>query len=274
LSEEMQPQNLSFTPASMGFSKELGRIAALMAYALGVHRALMDEEVRSVVAGALGNEPEELEPDAHTAFVRERMLCAVAETFQWYLVSLLRTVFTIHPYQMLARSELCDDDTATEAPNDRTIPLRLVLECDTREQLLDSIIEDRVDRLAYKSLKALDAYFRKALKLPLTDDAALFTTASRAVAARNLIVHNRGIINRRFQTLWGDDAPPLGERFNVDDDFLQNAYQAIGDVVADLDLRAALKYLQGTDVKTLERVLELLKRLDGRDADESAAVDS
>lgn len=269
LTDRESANHITFTPASLGFNKEMLRISGLMAYTLQIHDFLLDEDVRRQVGlGVDEDDPVFLTPDLHTPFVRERMLCAVVETLLWYLAALLRTVFTLHPYQMLARSKSTDTDGLRVDAGESAVPLRAILEYETREQLLASIVDDKVDRLSYRSLKSLDAYFREALKLSLTDDKTLLQSATRAVAMRNLLVHNRGLVNRRFRSLWGDDAPPLGHRVNVDDTFLRETYEVVETLVDDLDARAVWKYFLDLDNEGKRRLLGLLPDADWSEEDE------
>jgi len=264
LTDQASASPLDFTPACLGFGKELQRIASLMAYTSNLHAFLLDKDVRRLVAGELDEDDlEYLTPDLHTPFVIERMLCALAEALLWYLAALLNTVFTLHPYQMLARSKSTDmDGLRVGAAESAVVALRSVLEYETREQLLTSIIEEKVDRLSYKSLKSLDGYFREALKLPLTEDQTLLQSASRVVAMRNLLVHNRGLVNRRFRGLWGDDAPPLGQRLIVNHKLLNEAYEVVEKLVEDLEARAVRKYLRNLDEEGQKRLLGLFPDAD------------
>lgn len=261
--DKANADRLDFTPASLGFGKELHRIASLMVYATHLQTFLMDDDVRRRVADELEeNDLEFLTPDLHTAFVQERMLCALAEALLWYLSSLLHTVFILHPYQMLARSKSTDAEGLRIGAGEPVVPLKSVLESETREQLLASIVEERVDRLSYRSVASLDAYFREALRLPLSDDAALLRTVSRLVAMRNLLVHNRGLVNRRFRLLWGDDAPAIGERVVVDHSFLMDGYEAVETLADDLESRAVHKYLRNLDAEGQRRLLGLFPDAD------------
>lgn len=259
----------SFTPGLLGFHKEMQRISGLMAYTVNLEVLLSDEDRRRQAGLELDEDDLQfLTPEQHTPFVRERMLCALVETLLWYVASLLRTVFSLYPHQMLSASKSADTEGIRVGASESTVPLRAVLEYETREQLLVSIVDDKVDRLSYRSLASLNDYFKEALRLPLTDDKTLLESTNRAVAMRNVLVHNRGLANRRFRSLWGNDAPPLGQRVEVSDAFLTEAFESVESLVKDVEARAVRKYLRSLDLDGLRRLMGLMPDADSQDEKE------
>ena len=80
------------------------------------------------------------------------------------------------------------------------------------------------------------------LNFDLFPSSEILSRAVRVIEVRNLIVHNRGIVNRTFQVRTGDSAVELGKALQLaplavmsDSDFLAKS-------VIDIDARAASKF--------------------------------
>lgn len=235
------------TVALPGFRREMARIADLMA-------DVASREVRSALqTKSLLDEMPDADPQ--TAFVTERMLCAQVDTMLWYLATLLRMVFALHPHQMLARDRCRDvDDPIADEPR---IALAKILEADSREQLLSDIIEEKVERLSYRSLGALDAYFTKRLGLPIVADAELLGWMDECVGARNLVVHNRGIVNRFHLGRYPNTKAVLGGRVAVDPASLLKAHKIMCTLMHDLDVRVGEKFLKDLSSESNRILAEL-----------------
>jgi hypothetical protein len=132
------------------------------------------------------------------------------DNFIVYISELLRHVFAERP-EALSSSE--------------TVRIAEVIKCSTMDELVQGLVERRVERLAYLSLADLQDDLVKTLGLRLFDDPDDLARAVRLVAMRNLIAHNRAIVNERYLKQVPSSPFPLGDplRLNADavlDDFL------------------------------------------------------
>jgi hypothetical protein len=132
------------------------------------------------------------------------------DNFLVYVVELLRRVFVERP-EALRSSE--------------TIKVEDVLRWSTMDDLVQALVERRVERLAYLSLTDLQDDLIRSLGLELFGDQTDLSRAVRLVATRNLLAHNRAIVNERFLRQVPDSTLTIGEPILLNGD----------DVLADLE---------------------------------------
>lgn len=122
-----------------------------------------------------------------------------------------------------------------------TVKVAFILQHDSMDELIEGLAERQVEALAYAGVADLQATLADTLGFDLFDTTADRDTAVRIIEARNLIVHNRGVINRRYQARVAD-APALGSTLplTVDDVFDHMVFLA--ESARDIDHRAARKW--------------------------------
>src|SRR5579862_1032313 len=81
---------------------------------------------------------------------------------------------------------------------DKQMTYRFCIEHHIAGDLISAIAEKTVMELTHQSLDVLAKYFERKLNLVLFTKKADLAKAALTVDVRNLITHNRGIVNRLF----------------------------------------------------------------------------
>src|SRR5260221_6988835 len=114
-------------------------------------------------------------------FVIEMMLVRGADNFLTYVSELLALVFTSRP-ETLKSGE--------------TVRLDEILQHSTMDDLVKRLAERRVERLSYQGMRDLQKDLSEKLSFELFPSPESLVRAVRVIEIRNLLVHNRGIVNR------------------------------------------------------------------------------
>jgi hypothetical protein len=161
-------------------------------------------------------------------FVMEMLLVRATDNFLTYIAELLALVFTTRP-ETLKSNEM--------------VRLEEILQHSTMEDLVQYLAERRVERLSYQGMKDLqkDLADRLGFELFLSDES--LARAIRIIEVRNLIVHNRGIVNRLFQTRTGDSKVAIGSpvRITLANTMIEDL-DLLAKSVVQMDERAAVKF--------------------------------
>ena len=110
------------------------------------------------------------------------------------------------------------------------------------EELVAWLAERRVERLAYQGMSTLAEDLSERLGLSLFGEPEDAGRAIRIVEIRNLIVHNRAVVNRVFLSRVPDYPAKEGDRIEIDVDDLFEDVQFLAGLCFDLDRRAAEKF--------------------------------
>jgi hypothetical protein len=171
-------------------------------------------------------------------FVCEMMAVRGTDNFLTYLSELLALIFTSRP-ETLRSAE--------------TVRLDEILQHKTMDDLVKRLAERRVERLSYQGMKDLQKDLSEKLSFEIFTSSETLARAVQIIEVRNLLVHNRGIVNATFQTRTGTSARAIGgvlemrPRSVVDDlDFLAKS-------VVDIDERAAQKFALARSQKAPEK---------------------
>jgi hypothetical protein len=78
------------------------------------------------------------------------------------------------------------------------VTLADVLAHESREDLIQWLVEDRVNRLTFKGFGEISQFVENRFGLPLVEDEKLRRELVHSIAKRNLLVHRRGIADQRF----------------------------------------------------------------------------
>lgn len=160
-------------------------------------------------------------------FVMEMMLVRGADNFLTYISELLALVFTSRP-ETLKSAE--------------TVKLEEILQHATMDDLVKRLAERRVERLSYQGMKDLQKDLTERLSFEIFPSSEPLSRAMRIIEIRNLLVHNRGIVNRTFQTRTGDSSSMIGGLFKLSPRLVISDLDFLAESVLDIDERAALKF--------------------------------
>lgn len=127
------------------------------------------------------------------------------------------------------------------------------------DELVEAMLERRVHELSYRSLIDLDEYFQTTLKFSLFSSGSSDEQRKRAVrlvAERNLLVHNRGIVNRVFLERTHGSSLRVGDRIQYDAEAVFRELRFLLDWVCDLDIRLIEKFGLETQPRTPRENIE------------------
>lgn len=156
-------------------------------------------------------------------FTLEVKLSRHVDNYLTYLSELLSLIFVTRP-ETLRSSE--------------TVTLQEVLSHERMEDFISRAAEQRVEALSYKGMVTLNKYMSDKLAFPLFEESEKLETAARIVDTRNLIVHNRGIVNRRARNVPGD----VGEQVKLTEASVEKDAEFLRLSGFDIDTRALSKF--------------------------------
>lgn len=188
--------------------------------------------------GSLGGQPD---ANAISSILFEACLTRVVDRALTYVSSSLHAVFRKYPASAQAKEK---------------VDLTFVARFTSIDELLEAMLERRVHELSYRSLSDLDEYFQTTLKFSLFSADEQRKRAVRLVAERNLLIHNRGIVNRIFLERTNDSSLAIGDRIQYDAEAAMSELEFLLDWVCDLDIRLIEKFGLGTQLRTPREKIE------------------
>jgi len=163
----------------------------------------------------------------HRQFFVEILLARHVENYLNYLSSLLYEIFTQRPECMKSNEK---------------VDFEFVLGHGSMETLVRGIAERKVETLSYSSFSALQEFFEEHFGLSIcpTEHADV---VNEAIETRNIAVHNRCIINRRYVEKTGKGRDRISKRRVLHSDDLESLVPILFWAVKSLD-QAARKHLK------------------------------
>lgn len=113
----------------------------------------------------------------------ETVISRVVDAFDRYLVGVVELVLRKEPRLLKSGTTMRADE---------------ILEFSTLDEVRERLISKKVDELSYAGFPAIVQYIRDRFGAPLTLPDEIFRLATEAIAVRNIVVHNGGVVNRRF----------------------------------------------------------------------------
>lgn len=167
------------------------------------------------------------ELSSHLPLLNQMVFCRVVDNYMTYLSELLALIFQSRP------------ETLRSSEQER---LDFILQHSTMEDLIAAISEKRVLSLSYRGMSDLASHLSERFGLQIFEGSQALENAVRIVEVRNLVVHNRGVVNKVFLQRVPGVRATLGESIEVtmrgaheDADFLAMS-------VTRIDSEAAQKY--------------------------------
>jgi hypothetical protein len=182
--------------------------------------------IHSLLKGAAG-----LYEGAQGYLILQMILCRTVDNFLTYLTDLLVLIFRARPETMRSKE---------------TEMLKDVLQFSEMSDLVSYLADKRVMKLAFQSFDDLAKDVEKRTGLPISTDHDTLRYIAIAIEIRNLIVHNRGRVNRRFQDRMKKLDPTatqeaIGHEFVYSYRGILELIQQLESAVRNLDPRAATK---------------------------------
>src|ERR1700688_1696377 len=135
--------------------------------------------------------------DVHSAVLGEMLFCRGVNSFLTYLADLMTLVYEKYPKKL---------------PSNKQTTYGFCVEHHMAGDLISALAEETVLGLTHQNFDALAQYFKKNLDLVLFKEDAGSAKAALSVDIRNIITHNRGIVNRFFIQRNPGFADDLGKR--------------------------------------------------------------
>jgi hypothetical protein len=150
--------------------------------------------------------------------------CRHVDNFQIFLEE---TIYSTQP-GLLKRSE--------------QVTVSQVLSHETMGTFIAELIESRIHKLAYKSIRDLASYIKEEIKFDLFSDRKTTDTVELAFDVRNLITHNYGIVNKIFLSKHPDMGLVLDQPFPVWPERIADEVKTLVAATGDIEKRARSKF--------------------------------
>ena len=157
----------------------------------------------------------------------EMCLCRAVDACLTYVSNVLRLIFREQPSALKSSGK---------------VEIGFVLQYRSMDDLIAALLERRVYELSYRSLDDLDKFLADSLGIALFRNSEARSRAVRIVDVRNLIVHNRGIVNEMFKRRHPDSSEVLGERRRYYASSSLAELLFLVDWIMDLDVRMIEKF--------------------------------
>lgn len=164
-----------------------------------------------------------VEPIVELAFHRqtllELLLVRHIENYLNYISSLLFEIFIQRPECMKSGEK---------------VDIEFVLQHQSIDTLVRGLAERKVETLSYSSFSSLRSFFEEHFNLSICPEQH-FVQLNEAIENRNIIVHNRGIINKRYVENTGLRSDKVGKVRSLGIDAIESIIQALLSIVKSLD---------------------------------------
>lgn len=157
----------------------------------------------------------------------EMFLSRAVDNFQAYIVDIVRSVLHKQPRILSARKQ--------------ELSLGYILQFDSIEALTRDIIEGRVAALSYEGFGELEEWCQSR-GIPLLVPQGKRDQVVELIATRNLIVHNRGIVDERYRKAVASSKYSVGQQRDLEVDTFLSALELLNTVVRVTDSAIAGKF--------------------------------
>lgn len=114
----------------------------------------------------------------------ENLLKSFISVFEDYLKEILEYLFNSYPHHIFKRKA--------------TLPMTKLLEYDSLELLKDSLIKEKVISLSFNNLVEVIGFIEDEFKVDMEIDIEVLESLTELTLIRNILVHNKGIVNEMF----------------------------------------------------------------------------
>lgn len=155
----------------------------------------------------------------------EMFLARAVDNFQRYLVEMLRETLRKQPAILKSR--------------ENSLSLETVLGFTSIDELIHQVIERKVSSLAYQGFMELQEWAADK-GIPLRSSNAMAIT--ELIATRNLIVHNRCIVDEKYLRVVKESALKVGDIRAIEVGDFMNALELLLQAVQEIDAAVASKF--------------------------------
>lgn len=173
-------------------------------------------------------------PGKQTTFLRENrqgllelFVSRFVDNFQKYVVDVIREILRVKPEILINRNQ--------------SVPLADLLQHDSVESVLHHLIEQKVTALSYEGFVSIQKWCsERGIEIAAVD--AEQAAIVEMIATRNLIVHNRGVVDGRYVGTVPDARFKVGETRHLTVDELYAAISLFESLVLKTDGANAQKF--------------------------------
>lgn len=178
-----------------------------------------DKSKKNVLTKTQSKEIEE-----HLSLVCELVACKSVDNFLIYLSELLALVLSVYPKVLDLSKVQIDLAVVLAQPDIQTIRIMY--------------IERKIREMSYWSLKDLSVYLKEKFKFKLFDEEADRQLATNAIEERNLLVHNKGVVDRIFKEKAPTHPANIGDRIKYGPKKLLDCIKLVERLTISIDQRA------------------------------------
>ncbi|UDL87764.1 hypothetical protein LGH82_21645 [Mesorhizobium sp. PAMC28654] len=158
------------------------------------------------------------------------LVTGTADSFLWYLSKIIQMAIKKRPELLKSSESIKIDD---------------LMHFRRRTELVEYLIDKKVNELSYGGMKKMEQYFQDRLGISAFGDASTRDMLVLFMEVRNIYVHNRGYVNSVFLERV-DNAqglkPVLGERLHIDFDWYARFQGAAVGSAVSIDRAVAGKF--------------------------------
>ena len=185
------------------------------------------EKAKEIAEHQAGRKPMVHQVQDFADLVFEMTLCRVVDNYLAYLGELLALTFRCRPETMRSSDQ---------------VSYEFVLTHDTMDDLVGALAERRVERLSYAGFPELNSFFEERLGFALFDGEEQKQAVVRAIEIRNLIVHRRAVVDRRFLDRVDHPDAKLGNRLPLRATDVSSSSEVLSNAVRLTEANAAAKW--------------------------------
>jgi hypothetical protein len=164
--------------------------------------------------------------DIHSVLLGEMVFCRHVNSFLTYLADLMTLIYEKFPNKI---------------PSDKQTTYGFCIEHHMAGDLISALAEQTVMGKIHQRPDALAKYFKKNLDIVLFTKDAHSVNAGLCIDIRNIMTHNRGIVNRFFIQRNPQFAEDLGKRVVLTEEESRDMLGTLGYCARQVDLRAIKK---------------------------------
>ncbi len=171
----------------------------------------------------------ELTQDYVNGYLAESIFQHYVSLFEDYTFGLIGLWLMANPKGLVGLDDDGDDDKLRKG--DRVVPLSFITDNPDRESILGAVVDRELDRLKYRRLASWFDYFEKRARLG-TPSKEEIERLAEIKASRDILIHNRGIVNQTYLSKAGPGARyPDGARLEIIDPYLRESWVLMTEVM-------------------------------------------
>jgi len=157
-------------------------------------------------------------------------------------MSFARMIDNVNSYLKDILKEVVKKRPEIITSSDKTESIEFIMGYDSIEELKVVLVDRKIEGLFYKSIGDITEYFKKRLGIDLFESSDSKQYFEHATKIRNIIVHNRGIINQSFYKEFPDPDFPVGATIKITYEQLSKERGEIANLITRLDDKIATKF--------------------------------